>query len=82
MTLSTVAGLHAYILSVYTDNMVSKRKRTRPRSHGPRKRYTRRIVLPLQAGVAERLDLLRRDNESRLDLIREGIERVLSERDK
>jgi hypothetical protein len=39
-------------------------------------------VLPLQAGVAERLDLVRRDNESRLDLIREGIERVLSDRDK
>jgi len=57
-------------------------RKKRPRK--PRTRYPRRIVLTLPQEVAERLDVAvgESENESRLDLIREGIARVLQDRNK
>jgi hypothetical protein len=60
--------------------MGSKHPKKRPRPRKPRTRYPKRIVVTLPQGVAERLELARGKSETRLDLIREGIERLLLER--
>jgi hypothetical protein len=59
--------------------MTPKDKRPARRG-GTRKLYTTRILLPLAPGVLERIDLVRREKETRVDLIRTGIELVLAQR--
>jgi hypothetical protein len=59
--------------------MTTKDKRP-PRRGGTRKLYTTRILLPLAPGVLERIDLVRREKETRVDIIRAGIERELAQR--
>lgn len=57
---------------------VKNRKKSRT---GPRKLYTDRILLPLAPGVLERIDrVLRHEKETRVDVIRAGIERELAHR--
>lgn len=47
---------------------------------GRKKLWTARLTLPLTADTVERLDAALRDDEARLDLIREAIERELKRR--
>ena len=74
--------MHPYIAAYIRFGMGSKSPTRKKRPRKPRTRYPKRIVVTLPQGVAERLELARGENESRLDLIRSGIERELSERDK
>jgi hypothetical protein len=47
---------------------------------GRKKLWTTRLTLPLTAETVERLDAALLDDEARLDLIREAIERELKRR--
>ena len=47
------------------------------RSHGAQKAWDERIPLPLKAEVWERIDAHLSDGETRLDLVRQAIEREL-----
>ncbi|MER9912857.1 hypothetical protein NKJ71_19715 [Mesorhizobium sp. M0050] len=49
---------------------------------GRKKQWTERIQLPLAEGTTERIDALLRDDEVRLDMIREAIEREIKRRSK
>jgi len=49
-------------------------------SVGRKKQWPVRLTLPLTDETVERLDAVRRDGESRLDVIREGIDRELRAR--
>jgi len=49
---------------------------------GRKKLWTDRLTLPLAAETVERMDAALQDNEVRLDLIREAIERELKRREK
>ena len=55
-------------------------KSRKKKQGGRRKLYTDRIQLPLAPGVIKRIDLVRRDGETRLALIRHGIELAIAER--
>lgn len=48
---------------------------------GRKKEYPVRITLPLAEGVTERMDALVSADETRLDLIRDAIERELRRRE-
>jgi hypothetical protein len=50
------------------------------RSVGRKKQWTERIQLPLAEGTLARIDALLRDDEVRLDMIREAIEREIKRR--
>ena|SRR6185312_126001 len=54
----------------------------RKRAMGRKKLWTDRLTLPLAAETVERMDAALQDNEVRLDLIREAIERELKRREK
>jgi len=73
------------IFWVYRRNMMGSKsppKRPgRPKRRGPSK-YPDHVLLPLAPGVLKRLDAVVGPNETRLDLLRQAVERVLSERDK
>ena len=62
--------------------MGSKKRPKRPRQRRGPKKFPDRVLLPLAPGVLERIEDARGEHETRVDLIREGIERVLQERDK
>lgn len=47
---------------------------------GRKKQWTERIQLPLAEGTLARIDALLRDDEVRLDMIREAIEREIKRR--
>ncbi len=47
---------------------------------GRKKIWTERLTLPLTEETVQRLDTALRDDETRLDLIREAIERELKRR--
>jgi hypothetical protein len=47
---------------------------------GRKKQWTERIQLPLAEGTLARIDGLLRDDEVRLDMIREAIEREIKRR--
>lgn len=49
---------------------------------GRKKLWTERLTLPLAKETVERLDAALRENEVRLDLIREAIERELKRRER
>jgi hypothetical protein len=49
---------------------------------GRKKVWDERILLPLKTETLERLDALLHENEVRLDLIREAIERELKRRER
>jgi hypothetical protein len=49
---------------------------------GRKKLWTTRLTLPLDAATIERMDAALQDQEARLDLIREAIERELKRRER
>ena len=49
---------------------------------GRKKEFPVRITLPLAEGVTERVDALVSNGETRLDLIREAIEREIKRRER
>jgi hypothetical protein len=49
---------------------------------GRKKLWTERLTLPLDAATVERMDAALQDQEARLDLIREAIERELKRRER
>jgi len=49
---------------------------------GRKKLWTERLTLPLDAETVERLDAALQDAETRLDLIRQAIERELKRRER
>ncbi|MGX1786894.1 hypothetical protein ACWIGM_09170 [Bosea sp. NPDC055332] len=49
---------------------------------GRKKLWTERITLPMAEGTTERIDAALRQDEVRLDLIREAIERELKRRER
>lgn len=49
---------------------------------GRKKLWTERLTLPLAEETVRRLDAALREDENRLDLIREAIERELKRREK
>ena len=53
-----------------------------PSGVGRKKEYPVRITLPLPEGVTERLDALAMDGETRLDVIRAGIDQEIKRRER
>lgn len=49
---------------------------------GRKKLWAERLLVPLPEGTTERLDAVTAEEEDRLDVIREGIERELKRREK
>lgn len=52
------------------------------RAMGRKKLWTERLTLPLNAETVTRMEFLLEDGETRLDLIREAIERELKRRER
>lgn len=53
-----------------------------PSGVGRKKEFPVRITLPLPEGVTERLDALAEDGETRLDVIRAGIDQEIKRRER
>lgn len=49
---------------------------------GRKKLWTERLLVPLPNGTTARLDAVTTDDEDRLDVIREGIDRELKRRER
>jgi len=49
---------------------------------GRKKLWAERVLVPLPKGTTERLDAVKAEDEDRLDVIREGIERELKRRER